>query len=83
MKLDFKGIENTTSKIQNLILLLEKSNTSHLWQYMGLKVEIDATIDYTNQNILIRWNDIEEGFNDKIIVHSLRQFNYHFKLIHP
>jgi len=50
-----------------------------LWEYMGLKVEIDPTIDFNSENILVRWLDIEEGFNDKIIVNSLNEFNAIFK----
>ena len=78
MKLDFKGIERNTTKIQTLIDLLQTSN-SQLWEYMGLNVEIDPTIDYNNKNVLVRWLDIEEGFNDKIIVYSLYEFQNLFK----
>jgi len=81
MKLDFKGIERTNSKIQSLIDLLKNVIDSQLWEYMGLKVEIDPTIDYNSENILIRWLDIEEGFNDKIVVNSLKEFNNYFKPI--
>jgi hypothetical protein len=78
MKLDFKGTERNTTKIQSLIDLLQTSD-SHLWNYMGFKVEIDPTIDYSNENILVRWLDTDEGFNDKIIVYSLLEFQSLFK----
>jgi hypothetical protein len=78
MKLDFKGTKRNTTKIQNLINLLKTSDTQ-LWEYMGLNIEIDPTIDYNNENILVRWLDIEEGFNDKIIVYSLLEFQSLFK----
>ena len=39
-----------------------------------MKVELDPTVDFNSQNILIRWEDLEEGFNDKIIVYSLKEF---------
>lgn len=78
MKLDFKGTERNTTKIQSLIDLLQSSNTQ-LWEYMGLKVEIDPTIDFDNENVLVRWVDIDEGFNDKIIVYSLYEFQNLFK----
>ena len=41
---------------------------------MGMKVELDPTVDFTNQNLLVRWLDLDEGFNDKIIVYSLKEF---------
>lgn len=78
MKLDFKGTKRNTTKIQSLIDLLQ-SSTSQLWEYMGLKVEIDPTIDYDIENVLVRWLDVDEGFNDKIIVYSLDEFQNLFK----
>lgn len=78
MKLDFKGTERNTTKIQTLIDLLQSNNTK-LWEYMGLNVEIDPTIDYDSENTLVRWLDIDEGFNDKIIVYSLYEFQNLFK----
>jgi len=78
MKLDFKGKERNNTKIHNLIDLLQTSDTL-IWNYMGLNVEIDPTIDYGNENILIRWLDKAEGFNDKIIVYSLYEFQNLFK----
>ena len=78
MKLDFKGTKRNTTKIQNLVDLLNSANIQ-LWKYMGLKVEIDPTIDFDNENVLVRWVDIEEGFNDKIIVYSLYEFQNLFK----
>lgn len=81
MKLDHKGIERSNTKIETLISLLKNIADQQLWEYMGLKVEIDPTIDYEDENILVRWLDVEEGFNDKIIVNSLHEFNNFFKPI--
>jgi hypothetical protein len=78
MKLDFKGKERNNTKIHNLIDLLQTSDIQ-IWNYMGLNVEIDTTIDYCKENILVRWLDIAEGFNDKIIVYSLYEFQNLFK----
>ena len=78
MKLDFKGTGRNTTKIQTLIDLFQ-TNDTQLWEYMGLNVEIDPTIDYNNENVLVRWQDIDEGFNDKIIVYSLYEFQNSFK----
>lgn len=74
MKFDFKGIKRNQSKIDSLIALFENTNGLQIWNYMGLEVEIDPTIDYNNENALIRWTSIKEDFNDKIIVSSLSEF---------
>jgi hypothetical protein len=79
MKLEYKGKKAKSTKIDDLVNLLEKVNDTQLWLHMGFKVEIDPTVDYNNENILIRWIDIFEGFNDKIIVHSLGEFSHNFK----
>ena len=79
MKLDFKGSERSDTKIQGLIDILKSAKDMQLWEHVGLKVEIDPTIDYNSENILVRWLDIEEAFNDKIIVNSLNEFNVFFK----
>ena len=78
MKFDYYGKYSTEGKIAPLVKLLEKADSNQLWDYMGLKVEIDPTIDFNNQNILIRWVDAVEGFNDKMIVDSLDKFNANF-----
>jgi len=43
---------------------------------MGLKV-IDPMIVF-NQNALIRWTDVEEGFNEKMTVCSVDEFSTNF-----
>lgn len=79
MKINFKGIIRNNTRIQSLIEFLDSSNDKQLWNYMGLKVEIDPIVDYTCENILIRWTDVVEGFNDKFVVNSLNEFNLEFK----
>ncbi len=81
MKFDSKGYPQKKSRINNLIAYLIRVNDNQIWEFIGLKVEIDPTVDYVDENILVRWTDIEEGFNDKIIVNSLQDFNRHFKPI--
>jgi hypothetical protein len=44
-------------------------------------VKIDPTVDYDDENILIRWTDISEGFNDKVIYYNLAEFKKHFQII--
>jgi len=72
MKVEYKYNQIPTGKIQKLVEFLE--NSPYLWKYMGMVVELDPTVDFNSQNVLIRWIDIEEGFNDKIIVNSLIEF---------
>ena len=77
MKIEYKGNLNKKGKINDLVDYLENSSIN-VWKYMGMKVELDPTVDFTNQNLLVRWLDLNEGFNDKIIVHSLKEFLIHF-----
>lgn len=81
MNFDSKGFPQKRTRISNLINYIIEVKDSQLWEYMGLKVEIDPTVDYGDETILIRWTDIEEGFNDKIVVNSLKEFNNYFKPI--
>ena len=78
MKIEYKGDKSIKGKINNLVDFLESSH-KNIWKYMGMRVEIDPTVDFTNQNLLVRWLDLEEGFKDKIIVHSLQEFQTFFK----
>lgn len=81
MRLTYKGNVLLNTKIQDFITLLENSKENQLWSHMGLQVEIDPTVNYSNENILIRWHDIEEGFNDKIILNSVNEFKIIFEPI--
>jgi hypothetical protein len=82
MTFDFKGNYNPNSRILDFIKFLENINGNSIWNYQGLKVEIDPTIDTEQNNVLIRWTDIEEGFNDRIIFSNLDQFIKNFQLIY-
>lgn len=78
MKIECKGDKTVRGEINYLVNYLEKTQNK-AWEYKGMKVEIDPTADFTNQDVLVRWLDLNEGFNDKIIVHSLQEFQTHFK----
>lgn len=80
MKIDIKG-EFKNGSINQLYDYLTDIDDYQLFDFMGLEVELDPTVDFDYQNILIRWTDINEGFNDKIIVKSLSEFQNHFKII--
>lgn len=75
MKIDSHGIKQNKGSINSLLAFLEETLPNQKWGYMGLIVEIDPTVDHNNQNILIRWTDLVEGFNDRLIVHSLEEFH--------
>ncbi len=81
MIFDYFGNSETNGIITSLVNLLKETNNSQLWKYMGLKVEIDPTVDFNEQNVLIRWLDVEEGFNDRIIVHNIKEFYTNFTAI--
>lgn len=81
MKFDFKGIEHSENKIPDFVRYIQAIAESSLWIYKGLTVELDPTVDYSNNNVLIRWKDIEEGFNDKAIYHKLAEFKKDFQLL--
>jgi hypothetical protein len=81
MKFDYKGKEKSESRITDFIDFLIETKVNSLWNYMGLTVKIDPTVDYDDENILIRWTDISEGFNDKVIYYNLAEFKKHFQII--
>jgi len=81
MVFDYYGDPNLKGNITPLVDLLMNVDASQRWEYMGLKVEIDPTIDFNNQNVLVRWLDVNEGFNDRIIFYSLNEFNTNFTTI--
>ena len=81
MKFDFKGNKESRTKIQSFVAFINEVDDLQKWFYMGFEVEIDPTVDFNNENILIRWTSIDEGFNDKIIVYSLLEFQSLFKPI--
>lgn len=80
MKFDFKGIKTEESKIDDFIEFLNFLNGENLWNFKGLRVEIDPTLDYNNNNVLIRWKDLKEGFNDRLIYYIIVDFKKDFIL---
>lgn len=81
MRYDFKGKKNSRRRIKSFVDFLDFAKDNSLWLYNGLKVEIDPTVDFNNENVLIRWVDINEGFNDKLIYTTLTEFKKDFILI--
>lgn len=68
----------TVISLYNHLLSIKPAS---LFDFMGLRVEIDPIIDFQNQNVLVRWTDIDEGFNDKVIVKSLEDFLHQFTIL--
>lgn len=80
MKFDSKGSYTEAGLMSKMVNFLTNIPEKSKWDYMGLKVEIDPTLDFLSQNTLVRWTDIEEGFNDKVIINSIEEFNSLFSL---
>lgn len=78
---DFKGIKTKKFLLNNFLVFLSSVKDNCYWEYYGMKVEINPTIDFENNNILIRWYNVDEGFNDKIIYYNLADFKKEFTLI--
>jgi len=79
--LEIKNSIHKPTLIKSLYEYLISTNETPLWDFNGLIVELDPTFDFKGDDALIRWTDINEGYNDKIIVNSLKEFKKIFKLI--
>jgi hypothetical protein len=67
MKVEIKNSAIEPASIHSLLEYFESLGDSPKWDYNGLKVELDP--------------DIEEGFNDKLLVNSLEEFKSNFRLL--
>lgn len=81
MKVELKNSNHKPNTIKPLIEYFHSLNQLPVWEFKGLIVELDPTIDCKANDALIRWTDINEGFNDKIIINSLNEFKLNFKLV--
>ncbi len=82
MIIEYKGSIKYKGNINSLVRYLEQKSDEQKWEYSGLIVELDPTVDFTNQNMLVRWLDVNEGLNYKIIVNSIDEFKVNFKEIY-
>lgn len=80
MNVEIKNQNYTPIEVVELFNFLENIEEGTLWDYHGLSVEIDPIFDFKGDNVLVRWVDVIEGFNDKIIVSSIDEFNQNFQL---
>jgi hypothetical protein len=81
MKVEIKNPDVKPVSIHSLLEYFESLGGNPIWEHNGLKVELDPTIDFKGNNALSRWTDIDEGFNDKVLVNSLEDFQAKFRLI--
>lgn len=81
MKVEIKNENHKPKNIKPLIEYFQSLTLLPVFEFKGLKVEVDPTIDYKANNALIRWTDLNEGFNDKLIINSLAEFKSYFKLV--
>jgi hypothetical protein len=81
MKVEIKNENHKPKNINPLIEYFQSLNQLPVFEFEGLMVEVDPTIDCKANNALIRWTDINEGFNDKLIINSLAEFKSYFKLV--
>lgn len=81
MKIEIKNEIYKPKNINSLIEYFQSLIQLPVFEFNGLIVEVDPTIDCKANDALIRWKDINEGFNDKLIIYSLTEFNTYFKLI--
>ena len=81
MTFDYFGAKrNASVKFNDFVDFISSKNQSG-WEHFGMDVELDPTVDFKNENIKIRWTDINEGFCDKVIVKSKEEFLSMFKRI--
>jgi heat shock protein HspQ len=80
MKVQIKNEKHQPKAIKSLFNYFQSINHYQVWEYNGLIVELDPTFDFKGNDALIRWRDIQEGFNDKLIVNSLEEFQLNFRL---
>jgi len=81
MKIEIKNSKSKPSAIKPLFDYFLSLDETPQWEYYGLRVEIDPTIDFKGNDALIRWTNLNEGFNDKLIVNSLDEFKSQFTLV--
>jgi hypothetical protein len=81
MKIEIKNENYKPKNIKPLIEYFQSLIQLPIFEFKGLMVEVDPTIDCKANDALIRWTDINEGFNDKLIINSLAEFKTYFKLV--
>lgn len=81
MKLQYKGEKKEQIHLMEFDNYFKKLSENATFEYLGMTVEITPYLSFTSENVLIYWEDTEEGFNDKIIFNTLSEFLKEFKQI--
>ena len=77
MTFDFFGTKKESSSFNDFVNYII-SQPHDAWEYSGMKVELNPTVDFINENIKIRWYNLDGDFNDKVILSSIKDFNNNF-----
>lgn len=78
MTYDYYGERTPDSPLNELVEYIEK-NPHYPWNFLGIKVELDPTVVWSDQFVLVRWYDELQGFNDKHVVSTLDEFKSLFR----
>ncbi|MFN4145027.1 MAG: hypothetical protein ACK4GN_04320 [Runella sp.] len=81
MKVEIKNPQAVPYKVKSLYEYFQEAKPNSKWEFNGFTVELDPTFDFEGDDVLIRWLDINEGFSDRLIVNSLKEFQAKFKEI--
>lgn len=73
MTFDFFGERKEGSQFNEFVDFISQQEPTG-WEFAGMEVELDPTVDFNNENIKIRWIDLDEGFNDKFILNDKKEF---------
>lgn len=77
MTFDFFGTKKESSSFNDFVNFII-SQPHDGWEYFGMNVELNPTVDFINENIKIRWYTLDGDFNDKVILSSIKDFNNNF-----
>ncbi|MEE1290602.1 MAG: hypothetical protein UHW86_06175 [Spirochaetota bacterium] len=82
MTFDIRGTktESDNSIFNNFVDFIKEQDFDG-WEYLGMSVELDPTVCYSDESILIRWQDLDEGFNDRIVFNTIEEFKKNFKRV--
>ena len=80
MTFDAFGTRKEKSHFNNFVDFISEQPHDN-WEYYGMSVELDPTVDFVNETIKFRWLDLNEGFNDKIILKTKEDFFTTFKKV--
>lgn len=81
MTIQYKGVRENSSILNEFENYLELLPNNIRFEYLGMEVEIVPYLSFTSKDVLIFWQELEEGFNDKIIFNTLEEFLNEFKII--